>query len=87
MDKGQLICGRVTEHNLDEERDNPNFAAAVPFVTGFSGVVAASETMKVLLGSSYERSAHYQRNFQSGRGRLLRTLCQVDCECQRRAVA
>lgn len=60
---------------------------SVPFATGFSGVVAASETVKFLLGASYDRSHHYQHSFESGRGRLLQTFCQRDCECQTRAVA
>jgi hypothetical protein len=85
--RGQRVCGRVMEHNLDEERDNPNFAPAVPFATCFSGVVAAAETMKVLLGQTYDQSVHYQHSFQSRRGRLLRTSCQPDCECRRRAAA
>lgn len=85
--RGQRICGRVMEHNLEEERDNPDFAPAVPFATCFSGVVAAAETVKVLLGQTYDRSAHYQYSFQSRRGRLLQTSCQPGCECQRQAAA
>lgn len=80
--RGQRICGRVMEHNLVEERDNPDFAPAVPFATCFSGVVAAAETVKVLLGQTYDPSAHYQYSFQSRRGRLLQTSCQPGCECQ-----
>lgn len=86
-EKGQRICGRVMEHNLDEERDNPKFAPAVPFATCFSGVVAAAETVKVLLGQTYDRSAHYQLSFRSRRARLLRTSCQSGCECQGRSAA
>lgn len=86
-EKGQRICGRVMEHNLDEERDNPNFAPAVPFATCFCGVVAAAETVKVLLGQTYYRSTHFQHSFRSGRARLLQTSCQAGCECQGRRAA
>jgi hypothetical protein len=86
-DRGQRICGRVMAHNLEEERDNPNFAPAVPFATCFSGVVAAAETVKVLLGEVYDLSAHFQFSFESRRGRLLQTSCQSECECQGRRAA
>jgi hypothetical protein len=64
--RGKLICGRITQHNLTMEAPNPDFAPAVPFVTAFSGVVGAAETLK----------------FQSNRSRPLEMVCDTDCECQ-----
>src|SRR5579872_595211 len=78
--RGTLICGRVTEQNLRMEGHDPYFAPAVPFVTAFSGVVGAAETMKYLMG--YSRALHYQRNFLSYRGRVLQMKCDSTCECQ-----
>src|SRR5206468_3702684 len=46
----QLVCGRITEQNLRFEGRDANFAPAVPFVTGFSGVAGAAATMKWLMG-------------------------------------
>lgn len=80
--QGQLICGRVTEQNLKLEGYDPDFAPAVPFVTAFSGVIGAAETIKCLMGHRNRRSLHYQRNFQSSRGRALEMKCDVGCECQ-----
>lgn len=77
---GTLICGRVTEQNLQMEGHDPNFAPAVPFVTSFSGVVGAAETMKYLMG--YSQPVHYQRNFVSYKGRALQMKCDSQCECQ-----
>jgi len=79
--RGKLICGRVTEQNLTMESDNPDFAPAVPFVTAFSGVVGAAETLKSLMGLS--AGVHYQRNFQSNRSRALQMCCEAECECQK----
>lgn len=79
--RGKLICGRVTEQNLTMEPDNPDFAPAVPFVTAFSGVVGAAESIKRLMGIS--SSLHYQRHFQSNRSRMLRMLCDAECVCQK----
>lgn len=78
---GTLICGRVTEQNLKMEGHDPNFAPAVPFVTAFSGVVGAAETMKYLMG--YSHPVHYQRNSVSYKGRALQMKCDPQCECQR----
>jgi hypothetical protein len=78
--QGRLICGRITEQNLKMEGHDPNFAPAVPFVTAFSGVVGAAETMKYLMG--YSSMLHYQRNFLSNRGRALEMKCDRQCECQ-----
>lgn len=77
---GTLICGRVTEQNLRMEAHDPNFAPAVPFVTAFSGVVGAAETMKYLMG--WSQPLHYQQNFLSFRGRALQMRCDNQCECQ-----
>jgi hypothetical protein len=77
--RGELICGRVTEQNLTLEDDNPDFAPAVPFVTAFSGVVGAAESLKRLMGMS--SALHYQRHFQSNRSRALRMLCDAECGC------
>jgi hypothetical protein len=78
--QGKLICGRVTEQNLTMEAPNPAFAPAVPFVTAFSGVVGAAETLKQLMGVS--SGLHYQRHFQSNRRRALQMRCDSECECQ-----
>ena len=78
--QGKLICGRVTERNLTMEAANPDFTPAVPFVTAFSGVVGAAETLKQLMGVS--SGLHYQRHFQSNRSRVLQMLCDSECECQ-----
>src|SRR6266568_5139735 len=65
--QGLRVCGRVSRQNLTMEAANPDFAPAVPFVTGFSGVVGAAETVKSLMGRRYPGALHYQRSFQSGR--------------------
>lgn len=77
--RGKLICGRVTEQNLSMETDTTDFEPAVPFVTAFSGVVGAAESMKHLMGLS--AGLHYQRHFQSNRSRALRMQCLRNCEC------
>ncbi len=79
---GGPICGRITEQNLMMEGYDPDFAPAVPFVTAFSGVVGAAETMKHLMGSS--QSLHYQGNFVSYRTRRIQMTCKSNCECQSR---
>jgi hypothetical protein len=78
--QGTLICGRVTEQNLTMEGHDPNFAPAVPFVTAFSGIIGAAETMKYLMGCS--QALHYQQNFFSYRGRALHMRCNSQCECR-----
>jgi hypothetical protein len=40
--RGQPICGRVGDLDLREEGDSPDFTPAVPFVTAFTGIVAAA---------------------------------------------
>jgi molybdopterin/thiamine biosynthesis adenylyltransferase len=79
--QGKLICGRITEQNLTMETANPDFTPAVPFVTAFSGVVGAAETLKRLMGLSSR--LHLQRNFHSNRSRALQMVCDPECECQK----
>jgi len=63
--EGRLLCGHVTEHNLHFEGHDANFAPAVPFVTGFSGVVGAAALMKWLMGYRGD-GLHFQYSFRSG---------------------
>jgi hypothetical protein len=76
------ICGRVVDQNLRFEGRDPNFVPAVPFVTCFSGVVGAAATMKWLMGYREDASFHFQQSFASGRGRVLKMVCDPGCECQ-----
>lgn len=80
--QGQAICGRLTEQNLLFERPDPDFAPAVPFVTGFSGVAGAAATMRWLMGYRDGADLHFQHSFESGRGRKLEMRCEPDCGCQ-----
>jgi hypothetical protein len=80
--EGRQICGRVTKQNLEFETDDPDFAPAVPFVTAFSGVVAAAETMKWLMGYRRPRTLHFQWSFLSGQTKATEMECHHDCECQ-----
>jgi hypothetical protein len=77
--RGQLLCGRITEQLLAADNPGDDFAPAVPFVTGLSGIIGAAETMKWLLGIS--RPRHYQFDFRSLRGRALNLRCDADCAC------
>jgi hypothetical protein len=79
--KGQPVCGRVMEQQLQSESHNPNFAPAVPFVTGFSGLIGAAATMRWLMGQVHESGLYYQFSFASVRGRLVNISCAADCEC------
>ena len=81
--RGKLICGHVTQHNLQMEGFDPDFAPAVPFVTCWSGIVGAAETLKWLMGFRHSLSLHYQKNFQSVRSRTLQMSCDPTCECRR----
>ncbi len=83
--QGQLLCGRITDQNLQFEGRGASFAPAVPFVTGFSGVLAAASTMKWLMGYRDEPGLHFQHSFASGRARKLAMSCEPDCECRRAA--
>jgi hypothetical protein len=80
--EGGQICGRITKQNLEFEADDPDFAPAVPFVTAFSGVVAAAETVKWLMGDRRSRALHFQRSFLSGKTRAMEMDCNPECECQ-----
>jgi hypothetical protein len=79
--EGQLLCGRITEQNLRFEGPSDQFAPAVPFVTAFSGVVGAAETMKWLMGYR-ALGLHFQHSFASGQSRRLSMQCAQDCECR-----
>jgi ThiF family protein len=81
--RGQLICGRVTEHNLRMELPNRDFAPAVPFVTALSGVVGAAETMKCLIEPRHAQGLHFQFSARSGQMRALAMHCEPSCDCQR----
>jgi hypothetical protein len=59
------------------------FTPAVPFVTAFSGIVGAAQTIRELLGAG-EGSLHFQFSFLSYRARTMRMRCASDCECQTR---
>ncbi len=64
------------------EGHDPDFAPAVPFVTAFSGIRGAAETMKWLMGHRCVHSLHFQHSFESGRSRALDMTCNPGCECQ-----
>ncbi len=81
--RGRLICGHVTRQNLEMEEVDPDFAPAVPFVTSWSGVVGAAETLKWLMGHQHNLSLFYQKSFQSARVRALNMICDQLCECHR----
>jgi hypothetical protein len=80
-ERGQLLCGRITQQNLELEGADPDFAPVVPFVTAFSGVVGAAETMKRLMGQRAQ-GMHFQASFASGRSRSLVMHCGQSCECR-----
>jgi hypothetical protein len=79
---GKPRCGHINRQSLELEDQDPNFAPAVPFVTSFSGVVGAAETMKWLMGDRYLHSLHFQKSFESSRSRALEMKCNPSCECQ-----
>jgi molybdopterin/thiamine biosynthesis adenylyltransferase len=76
----QPICGRVKDIDLNEEEFTLDFIPAVPFVTAFAGVVAAAQTVKLLLGEA-PSSLHFQFSFLSYTARTLRLRCAPSCEC------
>lgn len=80
---GSPRCGFINRSSLELEESNPNFQPAVPFVTAFSGIVGAAETMKRLMGAQFSHSVHFQRSFRSGNSRAIQMKCDQDCECQR----
>jgi hypothetical protein len=78
---GKPRCGYINRTTLELEDADPDFAPAVPFVTAFSGIAGAAETMKWLMGHRYVHSLHLQRSFISGHGRALNMRCNSNCEC------
>lgn len=79
---GKPRCGHINRQSLQLEGYDEDFAPAVPFVTGFSGVVGAGETMKWLMGCRHPNSLHFQKSFESSRCRALEMKCDSTCECQ-----
>jgi len=79
---GKPRCGYINHRTLELESHDPDFAPAVPFVTSFSGIAGAAETMKWLMGERHAHSLHFQRSFLSGRNRALQMKCEPECECQ-----
>jgi len=79
---GKPRCGHINRLSLQMEGHDPDFAPAVPFVTGFSGVVGAAETIKWLMGHRYPHSLHFQKSFESSRSKALDMKCDPGCECQ-----
>ena len=80
---GKTRCGYVNRHTLEMEEFDRDFEPAAPFVTAFSGVIAAAETMKSLMRVRHENSLHYQMSFRSGLLRALQMKCNPECECQK----
>ncbi len=79
---GKPRCGHINRQSLQMEGYDADFAPAVPFVTGFSGVVGAAETMKWLMGRRHPYSLHFQKSFESSPSRALEMKCDPNCECQ-----
>lgn len=77
---GQPICGRVGELDLNDEEYSRRFTPAVPFVTAFTGIVAAAQTIKAKLEPPLA-SLHFQFSFKSYRSRVLKMRRAADCEC------
>jgi hypothetical protein len=82
MALGTPRCGHINHQSLEMEGYDHDFAPAVPFVTAFSGVVGAAETVKCLMGRRYAHSMHFQKSFESSRSRALEMKCDPSCECQ-----
>jgi len=78
---GRPICGRVGDLDLNEEEYSAEFTPAVPFVTAFTGIVAAAQTVKAKLEPL--ASLHFQFSFSSYRSRILKIHSAKDCECNR----
>jgi hypothetical protein len=79
---GRPRCGHINRQSLQLEGYDADFAPAVPFVTGFSGVVGAAETVKWLMGRRSPHTLHFQKSFESNRSRALGMKCDPSCECQ-----
>jgi hypothetical protein len=80
--QGKPRCGYINRQSLQMEEYDADFAPAVPFVTGFSGVAGAAETMKWLMGRRHPHSLHLQKSFESNRTRALEMKCDSTCECR-----
>ncbi len=81
--RGQAICGRVGDLDLNEEEYSADFTPAVPFVTSFAGIAAAALTSRLLAGDPLA-SMHFQFSFASYRSRRLDMKCDPGCACRAR---
>ena len=80
--RGELLCSRITRHNLRSDAHQSDFAPAAPFVSCLTGVMAAAETVKWLLGRQYPLSLHIQSDFRRVGLRALGMRCRTECECR-----
>jgi hypothetical protein len=78
---GQVICGRITQSNLDASADDEGFAPAAPFVAGLAGAMGSSLTLQLLMGEELVTGFHWQYSFISGSARGLAMSCPPSCEC------
>jgi hypothetical protein len=83
--RGQLRCGFIRARALGHEADNEHFAAAAPFVSAYSGVAAAAEVMRELMGLGRPGSMRHQFSFRSLRARTVGPPCDPACECMDRS--
>jgi len=79
--EGQLRCGFIRTRALDHEQQSEEFAAAAPFVVAYSGVIAAAELMKELMGVNQPGPMRHQFSFASCRGRTVSPPARERCEC------
>jgi hypothetical protein len=77
--QGQTRCGFIRTRALDHEDSDDDFVAAVPFVVGFVGIVAAAELIKQMREPT--GGLRYQFSFVSLRGRKVEPHAG-DCECR-----
>jgi molybdopterin/thiamine biosynthesis adenylyltransferase len=82
--RGLLRCGFIRTRALDHEHEHgdDDFVAAVPHVVAFSGVVAAAELVKELMGDNQRGTLRYQFSFISNRGRAASPRAESGCECR-----
>lgn len=80
--RGLLRCGFIRTRALDHERPNDDFVAAAPHVVGLSGVVAAAELVRELMGVNQLGSLRYQFSFISSRSRAISPRADLCCECR-----
>jgi hypothetical protein len=78
---GLLRCGFLRTRALDHEPDTHEFAAAVPHVVAFAGIVAAAELVKELTDRNQLGSLQYQFSFVSNRARAVAPRAEPHCEC------